>query len=253
MTGADIEKYRFDLAAQALYDFTWNEFCDWYLEISKPVLYGDTYSEARQRGTRYTLLDILEQLLRLLHPFIPFITESVWQSVAPLVLEIKSDDSIMVQAFPEFDENLVDAAAEADMDISPAKELPLLLANASTEDARRSEQFDTLLSKIAKLAKIESLSNENDAPPSATAILGEMKLFVPLAGLIDAAAEIARLNKRLEKADKNLIGLTNKLGNEKFVNSAPEAVVAKTRGQLEDAEKLVTQLKSQIEKMQALV
>ncbi|MBT8142173.1 MAG: valine--tRNA ligase [Gammaproteobacteria bacterium] len=263
--------YRFDLAAMDLYDFTWNEFCDWYLELSKPVLYSDEISAARKQGTRHTLLTVLESLLRLLHPITPFITESIWQSVAPLALSEHSPEaSIMVQAYPQFKQSLVNNEAEkhiewikefvlgirqirGENDIAPSRALPVLVSNATQSDMQRIEEFRTLLSKIAKIASIEILTDESGVPPSATALLGQMKLYVPLAGLIDAKAEIERLGKRLVKAQNNQQSLTKKLANEKFVNSAPEAVVAKERNKLKDSEQECTQLKQQIEKMQALV
>lgn len=268
----DFAKYRFDLAAKALYDFTWNEFCDWYLELSKPVLYSDESSEALKKGTRNTLVDVLEKLLKLLHPITPFITETIWQTVAPLAgTKSKDEDtSIMVQSYPEFNNELHNSDAEAsvewikefilgirqirgEMDIAPSKLLPLLIADASAEDLSRIEEHRALLTKIAKIESFEVLRSKDDAPAAATALLGQMKLFVPLAGLIDAAAEIARLEKRLTKSQSLVDGLVKKLGNDKFVNSAPEAVVEKTKTQLADAEQTVQQLNEQITTMQALL
>ena len=268
----DFAKYRFDLAAKALYDFTWNEFCDWYLELSKPVLYSDESSEALKKGTRNTLVDVLEKLLKLLHPITPFITETIWQTVAPLAgTKSKDEDtSIMVQSYPEFNNELHNSDAEAsvewikefilgirqirgEMDIAPSKLLPLLIADASAEDLSRIEEHRALLTKIAKIESFEVLRSKDDAPAAATALLGQMKLFVPLAGLIDAAAEIARLEKRLTKSQSLVNGLVKKLGNDKFVNSAPEAVVEKTKTQLADAEQTVQQLNEQITTMQALL
>jgi valyl-tRNA synthetase len=265
--------YRFDLAAKALYDFTWHEFCDWYLELSKPVLYSDSVSEKLKQGTRYTLINVLEELLRLMHPITPFITESIWQTVAPLAGKFdpaNEKPSIMVQAFPQYQESRQDLAAESsiewmkefilgirqirgEMDISPSKELPLLIANASTSDIEHIRKNHLLLSKIAKLGSIEFLQTNQAAPASATALLGQMKLFVPLAGLIDAQAEIVRLQKRADKAEINHNSLSKKLSNEKFVNSAPPEVVEKTRSQLADCVQVLQQLSEQIKKMQLLI
>lgn len=268
----DFSNYRFDLAAKALYDFTWNEFCDWYLELSKPVLYGKDISEARKQGTRFTLLNVLEKLLRLLHPITPFITETIWQTVAPLTgtISMNEQNSIMVQEYPEFDEQLENTQAEKDidwikqfvlgirqirgeMDIAPSKELPVMIANYTDNDKQRINKHQLLLSKIAKLENIAFLESENEAPASATALLGQMKLFVPLAGLIDADAEIKRLQKRLDKTEINLANLAKKLSNQKFIESAPEAVVEKTRQQHSDAQVISGQLAEQISKMQALI
>lgn len=263
--------YRFDLAAKALYDFTWNEFCDWYLELSKPVLYGEDVSAALKQGTRHTLVNVLEELLRLLHPITPFITETIWQTVAPLTGKISASEekSIMIQAYPEFDKKRKDTEAEdsiefikqfilgirqirGEMDIAPSKALKVLIADASDTDQARINKHSLLISKLAKLESIEFLDTDTQPPASATALLGHMKLFVPLAGLIDAQAEIDRLQKRMDKAKNNLEGLGRKLSNDKFVNSAPAQVVEKTRLQLSDAEQIVQQLNEQINKMQAL-
>ena len=268
----DFAKYRFDLAAKALYDFTWNEFCDWYLELSKPVLYSDESSVALKKGTRNTLLDVLEKLLRLLHPITPFITETIWQTVAPLA-GIKSHDedtSIMVQAYPEYDTELNNSEAEESVEwikqfilgirqirgeknIAPSKFLSVLVSNATQDDLSKIEKHKNFLNKLAKIESIEILDPNDDIPLAATALLGQMKLFVPLAGLIDAAAEIASLEKRLSKSQAQVDGLVKKLGNDKFVNSAPEAVVEKNKTQLSDAKQTVQQLNEQITTMQALL
>ena len=268
----DFAKYRFDLAAKALYDFTWNEFCDWYLELSKPVLYSDESSEALKKGTRNTLVNVLEKLLRLLHPITPFITETIWQTVAPLA-GLKSADegtSIMIQAYPEFDLELDNSQAEESVEwikkfilgirqirgeknIAPSKQLSVLVSDATADDLSKIEKHKTFLNKLAKIESIEILDSKADAPLAATALLGKMKLLVPLAGLIDAAAEIVSLEKRLSKSQAQVDGLVKKLGNDKFVNSAPEAVVEKTKTQLSDAQQIVEQLNEQITTMQALL
>jgi len=268
----DFAKYRFDLAAKALYDFTWNEFCDWYLELSKPVLYSDESSSALKQGTRNTLVVVLEKLLRLLHPITPFITETIWQTVAPIAGTLKEveNTSIMVQAYPEFDPELQNSDAEESVEwikqfvlgirqirgeknIAPSKFLNVLVANASPDDAIKIDKHKSFLNKLAKIESIELLEKNAETPLAATALLGHMKLFVPLAGLIDAAAEIASLEKRLSKSQLQVNGFIKKLGNEKFVSSAPQAVVEKTRTQLSDAEQIVQQLNEQIETMRALL
>ena len=227
--------FRFDLASQALYEFTWNQFCDWYLELTKPVLFKGT--EAQQRGTRYTLVNTLEALLRLMHPIMPFITETVWQSVQPLSAFEAKGDSIMIQSFPQYDESAVDAQALTDvewvkqfivairnirgeMDIAPSKPLPVLLTNVSAEDQRRLDDNEQFLSSLAKLESIQVLSDATEAPASASAVIGEMTVLIPMAGLIDKDAELARLSKGIEKLEKDVQRVKGKLSNENFVGKA---------------------------------
>ncbi|WP_026957859.1 valine--tRNA ligase [Aliagarivorans taiwanensis] len=246
-----LDGYRFDIAAQTLYEFTWNQFCDWYLELTKPVLFKG--SEAQQRGTRHTLINILESLLRLMHPITPYITETIWQQIAPLAGKGGDEQTIMLQAMPEFDATQVDEQAMSDlewlkqfivavrnirgeMDISPNKPLNVLLKNASSEDQRRLSENQAFLASLAKLESSTILADGDEAPASATALLGEMELLIPMAGLIDKDAELARINKQLEKLEKDLARVVGKLANEKFVSKAPEAVIAKERAKQEEME-----------------
>ena len=262
-----LDNYRFDLAANTLYEFTWNQFCDWYLELTKPVLFKG--SEAQQRGTRNTLITILESLLRLMHPMMPYITETIWQRVAPLAGLETAGTSIMVQGFPVYNEASVDAQAMEDlewvkqfilairnirgeMDISPSKPLSVLLANASSEDVRRIEENKSFLASLAKLEEFTMLENKDDAPACATSYVGNLEIMIPMAGLIDVEAELARINKQLEKAEKGLAQVQNKLANEKFVNNAPEAVLAKENAKLAEFTDAKTKLLEQKTKIESL-
>ncbi len=262
-----IESYRFDLASHALYEFTWNEYCDWYLELSKPVLNSDNSTDAQKRGTRQTLVRALESILRLLHPIMPFVTEEVWQFVAPLAGV--QGETIMRQPYPEMDASKVDTEAEAElewvkqfilgvrriraeMDIAPGKPLPILLANLNAQDQKWLENNRLFLSSLAKLESIEVLANEDDAPESAVALVGEMKILIPMAGLIDKEAELARLQKEIAKLQNEVKRFKGKLSNESFVSKAPEAVVAKERQKLQDTETALKNLEVQYEKIQSL-
>ncbi|GFD89877.1 valine--tRNA ligase [Tenacibaculum sp. KUL152] len=265
-----LEDYRFDIAAQTVYEFTWNQFCDWYLELTKPVLNNDASTEAEKRGTRYTLINVLESLLRLLHPLMPFITDTIWQRVVPLsALKVEEGASIMVQAFPEVDAAKQDDKVLADiewvkkfivgirnirgeMDISPNKPLNALLKNVSDEDARRLDAAKAFLDKLSKLETVTVLKDGEEAPASATALVGEMEILIPMAGLIDKDAELARITKAMEKIEKDVSRTRGKLGNEKFVSNAPEAVIEKERAKLEEGEKALAKLKEQFETIQAL-
>jgi len=265
-----LEDYRFDIAAQTVYEFTWNQFCDWYLELTKPVLSNDASTDAEKRGTRHTLINVLESLLRLLHPLMPFITDTIWQRVVPLsALKVEEGASIMVQAFPEVDAAKQDDKVLADiewvkkfivgirnirgeMDISPNKPLNALLKNVSDEDARRLDAAKAFLDKLSKLETVTILKDGEEAPASATALVGEMEILIPMAGLIDKDAELARITKAMEKIEKDVSRTRGKLGNEKFVSNAPEAVIEKERGKLEEGEKALAKLKEQFDTIKAL-
>lgn len=265
-----IETYRFDLASNALYEFTWNTYCDWYLELSKPILYSDEYSETAKRGTRHTLVSILESLMRLLHPFMPFITEEIWQKVAPLAGKTdESRPSIMLQDFPQVDETLIDAKAEQDIDwlkkvivgvrnirgemnIAPGKPLDVMFKNGSDVDKQRLNHNKTFLSKLAKLASIQWLESGEEAPMSATALAGDMEILIPMAGLIDVEQELARLDKEAEKLDKELQRIAGKLKNPNFTDKAPEAVVEKEKSKLAEVESTIAKIKEQQTQLKAL-
>ena len=265
-----LEDYRFDIAAQTVYEFTWNQFCDWYLELTKPVLSNDASTDAEKRGTRHTLINVLESLLRMLHPLMPFITDTIWQRVVPLsALKVDAGASIMVQAFPEVEAAKQDDNVLADiewvkkfivgirnirgeMDISPNKPLNALLKNVSDEDARRLDAAKAFLDKLSKLETVTILKDGEEAPASATALVGEMEILIPMAGLIDKDAELARITKAMEKIEKDVSRTRGKLGNEKFVSNAPEAVIEKERGKLEEGEKALAKLKEQFDTIKAL-
>ena len=258
---AAIDSYRFDLAAQALYDFVWNEYCDWYLELSKPVLWDENGDPEVQKGTRRTLVRVLEATLRLAHPMLPFITEEIWQTIAPLAgVELKATgDTIMLQPFPVADQNKIDQDSLADiewlktvivgvrnirgeMNISPAKALPIYMTKGDANDQRRLEENRQFLSKLASLESITWLDNPEDAPLCATALAGDLEILVPMAGLIDVDAELARLDREIDKNALEAKKLTGKLSNAKFVDNAPAEVVAKERQKLSDFESSLTQL-----------
>jgi valyl-tRNA synthetase len=259
-----LDNYRLDLAAAAIYDFTWHEFCDWYLELSKPVLQSDTADGAKQRGTRQSLLEVLETLLRLLHPVMPFITEEIWQQVAPRAGI--DGPTIMLQPFPEPAAEPAAPSAVADiewvrkfilgirqirgeMDISPGKPLPVLMVGARDEDRRRAAEHLPLLQRVGRVESIEVLEPGDEAPPSATALLDDLKLLVPMQGLIDVEAERARLDKQVQKLEAERAKSQGKLGNENFVNNAPEAVVAQERDRLSEFERQLEQLAEQRQRL----
>jgi valyl-tRNA synthetase len=259
--------YRLDLAAQAMYEFTWHEFCDWYLELSKPVLQSDDASEAMQRGTRRTLVEVLESLLRLLHPLMPFITEEIWQQVAPRAGV--HGETIMLQPYPQTAVEAHDDAAVADiewvrqfilgirqirgeMDIAPGKPLPVLLQQSAADDRLRAMTYENLLSRVGRVESVTVLDDAAEAPAAATALLGDLRLLVPMKGIIDVDAERSRLTKQRERAVADLNKARGKLGNEKFVNNAPAAVVTQEKERAADFERTIAQLDEQLSKLTRL-
>ncbi len=259
-----LSDYRFDLASSALYEFVWHEFCDWYLELAKPAL-ADDADAATRASTRRTLAEVLDATLRLLHPFVPFVTEEIWQRIrTPLALETKY---LATAAWPEA--GAVDEQAEADaewlkdvimgvrsarteLDLAPGKPMPLLVQQASDEDVERFERFGELVRRLARLETIELADEARDVSDCAVQLCGEMRLLIPLAGLVDVEAELARLNKQLERESKGLAQVTGKLANERFVANAPAEVVEKERRRKIDHERSVEELKAQIARLENL-
>ncbi|MGF1868034.1 valine--tRNA ligase [Enterovibrio norvegicus] len=260
---AHIENFRLDMAANTLYEFIWNQFCDWYLELTKPVLWKGT--EAQQQATRYTLITVLEKTLRLAHPVLPYITESIWQSVKPLVEGIDAadfDETIMLQALPQYDEAQFDANALADIewvkafitsirnlraeyDIAPSKALDVMLKAADEKDVARLEANTKVLASLAKLEGVRVLTADEETPACATALVGKSTLMIPMAGLIDKDAELARLDKEIAKTEGEIKRIAGKLGNQGFVAKAPEAVVDAERAKLDGYKETLVKLEEQ--------
>ncbi|EJT0910872.1 valine--tRNA ligase [Vibrio parahaemolyticus] len=261
-----IDNFRLDMASNTLYEFIWNQFCDWYLELTKPVLWKGT--EAQQRGTRRTLITVLEKTLRLAHPVIPYITETIWQSIKPLVDGVEGE-TIMLQALPQFDEANFNQEAlddiewvkafitsirnlRAEYDINPGKPLDVMLKAANAEDAARLEANKQVLMSLAKLESVRVLAADEETPACATALVAKSELMIPMAGLIDKDAELARLDGEIKKTHGEIKRIEGKLGNEGFVAKAPEAVVAKEREKLEGYKETLAKLEEQKKTIAAL-
>ena len=257
--------YRFDLASQALYEFTWYEFCDWYLELSKAVLQSDTANEASKRAARRTLIETLETILRALHPLMPFITEEIWQRVGPMAG--REGPTIMSQSWPSTEGR--DPAVEeemrwtqgvilgvrqirGEMDIAPSKRFEVLLENASAADLARLERTRHFIERLANLSGLRPLAMGETAPESAVALLGELRILVPMAGLIDVAAEVARLEKRIAKIRQDLAKTEAKLSNANFVANAPASVVDQERGRIADFTRELSSLEAQLARVKTL-
>ncbi|MGV3345928.1 valine--tRNA ligase [Enterobacteriaceae bacterium LUAb1] len=253
-----LDNHRYDIAAGVLYEFTWNQFCDWYLELTKPVM--SSGSDAELRGTRYTLITVLEALLRLAHPIIPFITETIWQRVK--VLKGITADTIMLQPFPQFDAAIMDDTAlsdtewlkqaivavrniRAEMNIAPGKPLAVLLRDCTSTARRRVEENRSFLQKLARLESLTLLPAGEQGPVSVTKLIEGAELLIPMAGLVDKAAEQERLAKEIARLETEMSKIEGKLANEGFVSRAPEAVVAKERERLAEFGRAKTTLQEQ--------
>jgi valyl-tRNA synthetase len=258
--------YRFDLLAQTLYEFAWNQFCDWFVELAKPALGGQ--DEAAAQSTRHTLLYVLESLLRLLHPLMPFITEELWREVAPRVGV--EDSSISLQPYPTLvvgahlsdDHDRVDAdvdwfktlvtslrSVRSGLGVAPGRAVPLLVCEGSARDRALVERYATQLSFLLRLESVQWLDAAGQAPASATAIVGELKLLVPLEGLVDLGAERTRLDKEIKRVEVEIAKCNGKLASETFVNNAPPAVVDQERRRLVEWNTQLDGLKAQRSKL----
>ena len=263
----NMTEFRLDHAAQNLYDFIWNEYCAWYLELSKPVLWDENAPAERKRGTRRTLLQMLETIMRLAHPFMPYITEEIWQNLK--VSAGVEGESLMIMSYPSSDASLIDAAADRDIEwlksfisgirnirtelnIGPNKPLQVLLRNCSADDETRLTANSTFLKSLAKLESIEVLAADAQAPLATTQLVGAMEVLVPIAGLIDKDKEIARLNKEIARLDKEVARFEGKLSNETFISKAPAELVEKERVKLAEAQTAQAKLNEQLTAIQAL-
>jgi valyl-tRNA synthetase len=257
-----LDSYRLDLASQVIYDFFWNEYCDWFLEMAKPLLKTN-----QKPHVQYTLLTALDQALRLLHPIMPFLTEEIWQAVAEKLT--LGSQSIMISAFPVTNPNLIDQDADADihwlkqltlsvrqiraeMNIPPGKALNVLLSDYSQKDADNVANHQTLINTMARLESIELLAHGDEEPPAATGLLGTTKVLIPLAGLIDKDEEMQRIDKNIDKTEQEIKRAKGKLNNEKFTANAPDQVVAAERKKLDGYEAALKELKEQRAKLEQL-
>ncbi|MFP6834670.1 MAG: valine--tRNA ligase [Pseudomonadales bacterium] len=253
--------YRFDLYANAIYEFAWHEYCDWYLELTKPLLWNEDADPRALAGTRHTLLAVLEMLLRASHPIIPFITETIWREVAPLLGN--SNSTIMLQPFPEAADLQPDPDADAaiewlkgviigirnirgEANIKPSKNINVMFQDGGKRDRELAAVTESLLGHLAKVDRIEWIEPGVEPPPHALALVGELRVMVPLAGLIDVAAERGRLGREVDRKAKELQRTESKLGNKSFVAKAPEAVVSKERAKAADIAAALAVLKGQL-------
>ena len=266
-TRTAMEQYRLDLAAQAIYEFTWNEYCDWYLELSKTVLADPDAGAARLRGTRRTLVRVLETMLRLMHPLMPFVSEEIWQRVAPLAG--RTGPSVMLEPYPAPRPEIEDAEAvehmtwlknlilairrvRGELDLPPGRKVPVVLVAPSGTERDRLAGGAEYVRALARVETIDILEAGEPPPKSATALAGNLEVLVPLEGLIDKDAEIARLERQLDKLGKNLDRSLAKLGNPSFRDRAPAEVVEKERGRCAELESSAGKLRAQLATLRSM-
>ncbi len=259
--------YRLDLAAQTIYDFIWNEYCDWYVELTKPVLNDANVSDERKAEVRRVLLAVMEASLRLAHPLMPYLTEEIWQTLAPMIG--KDGDTIMTAQYPVPEAAKINDQAEADMQwlqgligavrnirgemgLGNARLLPVLLQNISDAERTQIERIEPLFKALAKVESIEFLTKDQEPPLSSSSVIGHASVFVPMKGLIDPKAELGRLQKDLDKVQKQHDQIANKLGNEGFVAKAPAAVVEGEKAKLAECADQLSKIKASMEQIAAL-
>ena len=252
------DSFRLDIASQVLYDFIWNEYCSWYIELAKPALKnGDA---AAQRGTRRTLIRVLETILRMAHPLMPFITEEIWHKVK--YLAGTQGDSIMLKNYPVADDNKIDAEALADfewmqsviegvrtirgeMKVPDAKKIAIICTAGTPKDKLLLESTNLFLCTLAKLEKADWQDDATQIPASATTLVSKLEVHVPMAGIIDKHAELARLDKEIGKLNLETQKLEGKLNNPAFVDKAPTDVVQKEKARLVDFADQLSKLSQQ--------
>lgn len=256
-----IKAFRFDLYAQTLYDFTWNEFCDWYLELSKPILMSTTSTDEMKRGTRHTLVTVLEQLLCLLHPITPFITEEIWQKIAPLAG--CSEESIMLRAMPQYAAEKMNHGIEnelewvksfivairtikSEMNIAPGKTLSILLCKGNEKDKANVTKYQMLLMNLAKISDYEWINEKEKQEETIATFVNDLEIYIKIAEAINKEEEKTRITREMAKIQKDIDLIANKLNNPAFVQKAPKDVVEKDKSRLESLTQALKKLKNQL-------
>ena len=261
-------QYRLDMVSHDIYEFIWNEYCDWYVELAKASLNDDSVTDERKAQIRYVLLHVLESSMRFTHPIMPYLTEEIWQTIAPL-LNRKNTDSIVIADYPQTDSALISEQIESDMDwlqeliasvrnirgemkLGNAVRLPVLLQNISSEEEQRLSRIANQFKALAKVESLTILKDGDEVPLSSSSMVGQLRVLVPMKGLIDPTAELKRLGKSFDKLQKQAEGISRKLSNEGFVSKAPAAVVDAEKAKLAELEGQLTAMTAQMEQLKAL-
>lgn len=260
--------YRFDLVSQAIYEFIWNEYCDWYVELAKSALNDDSVSDERKAQIRYVLIHVLEVAMRFTHPIMPYLTESLWQTVAPLI-DRKSADSIVIADFPVANADDISVETEQDMawlqaligavrnirgemKLGNAVRLPVLLQGANDTEQASLSRIANQFKALAKVETLTIVADTDEVPLCSSSMVGQVKVLVPMKGLIDPTAELSRLAKVAEKLQAQADGIARKLSNEGFVAKAPEAVVAAEKAKLDELNTQLAEIAKQVEQLKGL-
>ena len=261
-------QYRLDMVSHDIYEFIWNEYCDWYVELAKASLNDDSVTDERKAQIRYVLLHVLESSMRFTHPIMPYLTEEIWQTIAPL-LDRKNTDSIVIADYPQTDSALISEQIESDMDwlqeliasvrnirgemkLGNAVRLPVLLQNISSEEEQRLSRIANQFKALAKVESLTILKDGDEVPLSSSSMVGQLRILVPMKGLIDPTAELKRLGKSFDKLQKQAEGISRKLSNEGFVSKAPAEVVDAEKAKLAELEGQLTAMTAQMEQLKAL-
>ena len=261
-------QYRLDMVSHDIYEFIWNEYCDWYVELAKASLNDDSVTDERKAQIRYVLLHVLESSMRFTHPIMPYLTEEIWQTIAPL-LNRKNTDSIVIADYPQTDSALISEQIESDMDwlqeliasvrnirgemkLGNAVRLPVLLQNISDEEEQRLSRIANQFKALAKVESLTILKDGDEVPLSSSSMVGQLRVLVPMKGLIDPTAELKRLGKSFDKLQKQAEGISRKLSNEGFVSKAPAEVVDAEKAKLAELEGQLTAMTAQMEQLKAL-
>ena len=261
-------QYRLDMVSHDIYEFIWNEYCDWYVELAKASLNDDSVTDTRKAQIRYVLLHVLETALRFTHPIMPYLTEEIWQTIAPL-LGRKNTNSIVIADYPQTDSTLISEQIESDMDwlqeliasvrnirgemkLGNAVRLPVLLQNISNEEEQRLSRIANQFKALAKVESLTILKEGDEVPLSSSSMVGQLRVLVPMKGLIDPTAELKRLGKSFDKLQKQAEGISRKLSNEGFVSKAPAEVVDAEKAKLAELEGQIKTMAGQMEQLKAL-
>ncbi len=254
-----LANYRFDLLANELYEFVWYEYCDWYLELAKVVLFDETPHAPLKRGTRRTLVHVLSQVLKLLHPIIPFITEALWQRITKITSD--NSETIMLCAYPQIEPHLIHPTAETEFEwvkamiqavrtlrseigISPAKPVPIILCHLDADLKQKVQQYQNILQTLGKISQIDVETEQDKQAVYASTLVGTLEILIPMSGLIDKQAELARLDKELAKLDKDIEYAQNKLNSSDFRDKAPTDLIASVEEKLQQTYLSVEKLRS---------
>ena len=253
-----LANYRFDLLANQLYEFVWHEYCDWYLELAKVVLFDDSVYPPLKRGTRRTLTHVLTQILKLLHPIIPYITEALWQRITKISTD--NSETIMLCAYPQIEPHLVHPTAESEFEwiksmiqavrtlrseigISPAKPVPIILCHLDADLKHKVKQHQKILQTLGKISQIEVETERDKQAAYASTLVGTLEILIPISGLIDKEAELARLDKELAKLNKDIEYGQSKLNSREFMEKAPSDLITSVKDKLEQTRNAIEKLR----------